>query len=94
MSDRTAEQAAADDAVARAIHQSMVAYGRLDDHEQVDRFVVVLSTVKADDPQYESYGMLYSSGSQPTYVTLGLLHVGLQITDPRYRAVVDDDDGD
>ncbi len=90
--DRTPEQVAADDNLLSAIQQAMTAWGQMEDHEHVDRFVVVVTTVKADDPEYESYGMLFPAGAQPTYVTLGLLEVGAQIIDPRFQRVAGEDE--
>jgi hypothetical protein len=73
---RTAEQAAADDALAEAIRVQAVAYDNVESGHQLITFAVIGYWEDFDDPDRSRYTTGYSDGRVPHHVALGLFRVG------------------
>ena len=77
--DRTTDQITADEAMAEAIRQVALAYGHLANSQFIGPFICVAAVTDVENPGATSYTVVHADGSQPDFVSLGLLEVGRQI---------------
>jgi hypothetical protein len=75
VSDRTAEQIAADNALDDAVRQCAEAYFLLADGEFVTTWVTVVA-LAGGQVDHEATVVLHPGGDQPAYAAIGLLRCG------------------